>query len=260
MINLLMSLVFSRPKVRAISSSSTRKGWVVFALDCRQGVSLDKLDKGCLIYNMDADSGYRISIVDKTSKSTEAQYWKELFLRVAPIQKSFPGDQKCAGHRRHFVTDQIGDEFELSKAERVGYLKSPSTISSHTMRLTKRNLSRRYLKILSWSSHTKKFDAGFRSQFSMDMEPDFDIALKCVRQAGYSRVCWKLDKIFTSTSMATATWLNAAWRKMEEKFYKIYYRRSSKACRIHQAFPTLNRSMKYNNEPNMRTEPVIDMI
>ncbi|MAW94880.1 MULTISPECIES: nucleoid-associated protein [unclassified Leeuwenhoekiella] len=45
-----------------------------------QGVSLNKLDKGCLIFNKNADEGYKILSID--SNRYDAKYWLDSFLGV----------------------------------------------------------------------------------------------------------------------------------------------------------------------------------
>lgn len=60
-----------------------------FDIESRQGININKLDKGCLIFNTEKESGYVISIVDNTNKGNEAQYWKDEFLGVRPIANEF---------------------------------------------------------------------------------------------------------------------------------------------------------------------------
>ena len=48
----------------------------------QQGVNLSKLDKGCLIFNTDADNGYKMVTVDANRYDTK--YWLDHFLGVAP--------------------------------------------------------------------------------------------------------------------------------------------------------------------------------
>ncbi len=50
----------------------------------KQGISLDKLDKGCLIFNYKKDEGYKILSVD--SNRYDARYWLEHFLSVDAFQ------------------------------------------------------------------------------------------------------------------------------------------------------------------------------
>ncbi|TNF72293.1 MAG: nucleoid-associated protein [Bacteroidetes bacterium] len=49
----------------------------------QQGVNLQRLDKGCLIFNRNAEEGYKVLSVD--SNRYDAQYWIEEFLAVAPL-------------------------------------------------------------------------------------------------------------------------------------------------------------------------------
>lgn len=46
----------------------------------QQGVSVSKLDKGCLIFNLDEDKGYRILSID--NNRYDAKYWLDKFLGV----------------------------------------------------------------------------------------------------------------------------------------------------------------------------------
>ena len=46
----------------------------------QQGINLTKLDKGCIIFNVESDNGYKILSVD--SNRYDARYWLESFLSV----------------------------------------------------------------------------------------------------------------------------------------------------------------------------------
>ncbi|QCR22953.1 nucleoid-associated protein [Pontibacter sp. SGAir0037] len=48
------------------------------------GINLKSVDKGCLIFNTEAEDGYRVKLVD--ANSTDALFWKEDFLGVAEIK------------------------------------------------------------------------------------------------------------------------------------------------------------------------------
>ncbi len=49
----------------------------------QQGVNINKLDKGCLIFNVNKEEGYKILSVD--SNRYDAKYWLEQFLDVTPL-------------------------------------------------------------------------------------------------------------------------------------------------------------------------------
>lgn len=53
-------------------------------IDYHSGVNLKGVDKGCLIFNVETEDGYRVKLVD--SNSTDALFWKEDFLHVAELE------------------------------------------------------------------------------------------------------------------------------------------------------------------------------
>ena len=51
-----------------------------FDVECDNGININKLDKGCIIFNYKKDDGYKILTVD--SNRYDARYWLEHFLSV----------------------------------------------------------------------------------------------------------------------------------------------------------------------------------
>jgi len=49
----------------------------------QQGININKLDKGCLIFNIDKEEGYKVLSVD--SNKYDTKYWLENFLSVAVL-------------------------------------------------------------------------------------------------------------------------------------------------------------------------------
>ncbi len=45
-------------------------------------MSLKKLEKGCLVFNVDKENGYKVAVVDNTGSNTDAHYWVDNFLHV----------------------------------------------------------------------------------------------------------------------------------------------------------------------------------
>ncbi len=52
-------------------------------MQLKQGINLNKLDKGCLIFNVAKEEGYKVLSVD--SNRYDARYWIESFLGVEPL-------------------------------------------------------------------------------------------------------------------------------------------------------------------------------
>ncbi|TAI49394.1 nucleoid-associated protein [Flagellimonas allohymeniacidonis] len=49
----------------------------------RQGININKLDKGCIVFNVDKEEGYKVLSVD--SNRYDAKYWLESFLGLEPL-------------------------------------------------------------------------------------------------------------------------------------------------------------------------------
>ncbi len=49
----------------------------------RQGININKLDKGCLVFNVEKEEGYKVLSVD--SNRYDAKYWLENFLGLEPL-------------------------------------------------------------------------------------------------------------------------------------------------------------------------------
>jgi len=49
----------------------------------QQGININKLDKGCLIFNSDKEEGYKVLSID--SNRYDAKYWLEEFLGAVPL-------------------------------------------------------------------------------------------------------------------------------------------------------------------------------
>ena len=90
-----------------------------FSLNHDQGIDVEKLDKGCLILNLEKEDGYRICIVDRSNKALEAQYWRDDFLKLKPCNDDFYYTKQFMNVTKNFISDQLKEEFEVSKADQI---------------------------------------------------------------------------------------------------------------------------------------------
>lgn len=199
-----------------------------FEINYEKGIDLGKLDKACLIYDIDSDSGFRISVLDKTNKSSEAQYWKDLFLNVKPVNNNFQATKNFLDMTRLYVMDQISEEFELSKPDQIEYLnKSISYFKKHD-EFNKREFEQEVFEDPEVIKSFRKFDNNFRDQFDVDMEDSFDISSEVVKkQSRVFKSILKLDKNFHIYIHGDKNLIERGVEKDGRKYYKIYYKDES---------------------------------
>lgn len=83
------------------------------------GMSLSKIEKGCIVFNRFEADGYQIAIIDNTKTSTESQYWKDGFLHV----RSYNGPQHQTSNLvtlcDEFINTKLVDNDKISKVQKA---------------------------------------------------------------------------------------------------------------------------------------------
>lgn len=90
-----------------------------FEIESQQGVNINKLDKGCLIFNTEKENGYVVAVVDNTNKGAEAHYWIDDFLHIRQRKDEYYNTQNIISMTKNFVTKALPQEFEISKADQA---------------------------------------------------------------------------------------------------------------------------------------------
>lgn len=93
-----------------------------FGVKSEEGININKLDKGCLIFNGEQDKGYILAIIDNAGKGSEAQYWIDNFLHVRQRQDGYHNTQNALSLCKNFVVKELPQQFEVSKADQADFL------------------------------------------------------------------------------------------------------------------------------------------
>lgn len=79
-----------------------------------QGFAMNKMDKGCIIFNVDDTDGYRLAILNKSHSKSSIKYWNDDFLRCAPVVGDYLNTQAVLKALGQFIKEQ--DKDPLQKA------------------------------------------------------------------------------------------------------------------------------------------------
>lgn len=99
--------------------NSSKEG---FDVDSEKGININKLDKGCLIFNTQQEKGFIICIVDSMNKGIETKYWVEDFLHIRQQKDSFYNTENVLAMCKKFVTQKLSQQYTLSKVEQSALL------------------------------------------------------------------------------------------------------------------------------------------
>lgn len=100
----------------------------VFDISSEEGISINKLDKGLIVFNTDEETGYQTLMVDKTNKSGNAHYWQNDFLGVEPFQDEYFQTQNIINNFQEFAQEAFAGQTKTEKIafvnESIDYIKS----------------------------------------------------------------------------------------------------------------------------------------
>jgi len=89
-----------------------------FMVNSENGININKLDKGCLIFNDNLEAGYKVLMVDNTNRE-DAQYWKERFLNVKPQEDTFYHTKNYLQMCKSFATEAFPDADRIDQLSLV---------------------------------------------------------------------------------------------------------------------------------------------
>lgn len=199
-----------------------------FYLEYDDGINIDKLDKGCLILNIDRSEGYKVLIVDKANKSSEAQFWKDSFLCLKPCNDEYYNTNQFLSITKNYVAKQYASEFEVNKADQIDMLnRSVEYFKTHDA-FDKKEFEKEVLHYPEIIKSFRTFDNEYRSMNDLELEDSFEISdLAVKKQARAFKSVLKLDKNFHIYIHGNRDLIERGVDKDGRKYYKIYYANES---------------------------------
>jgi predicted DNA-binding protein YlxM (UPF0122 family) len=199
-----------------------------FSLSLKQGIDLNKLDKGCLIFNTHKDEGYHVLMIDSQSKGDEAQYWRENFLGLAPVSDEFHQTNQFLHLAKNFVTKQIAQEFEVSKTDQIDLLNRSVAYFKKNDSFDKTHFEKEVFQDPGLIKSFREYDQSYRQDHEMELTDQFDISQQAVKQqARVFKSVLKLDKNFHIYIHGSKELIEQGIDPDGRKYYKIYYKEES---------------------------------
>lgn len=199
-----------------------------FLIRSDDGINTDRLDKGCLIFNTAKDSGFRVCIIDKSNKSTEAQYWKDSFLQLKPCSDDYHQTKEFMNITKNYVTKQLSEEFEVSRADQIDLLnRSVEYFKTHD-NFNKNEFENEVFQSAEVINSFRSFDSVYRQKKELEISENFDISPHAVKkQARIFKSVLKLDRNFHIYIHGNKELIEKGTDENGRKYYKIYYEEES---------------------------------
>jgi hypothetical protein len=197
-----------------------------FNINHEFGFEVKGMDKGCIVFNTDKQNGYKILIAD--NKSGETQYWKDDFLKVRPCSDDYHQTKDFMNITKDFVTNQLSEEFEVSKADKIDLLNRSVDYFKRHDDFDKKHFEKEVFQDSDIIKSFRKFDSAFREENDIDLNDNFEISQQAVKkQAKAFKSVLKLDKNFHIYIHGDKEMIEQGVERDGRKYYKIYYKNES---------------------------------
>jgi len=163
----------------------------------QEAINISKLDKGCLIFNTDAEQGFKVAVIDQTNRSAEAVYWKDEFLKLKVRNDNYSQTQNVLGVYKNFVTEKLDEDFEISKTDKIDLLNRSMKYFKEKETFDMDEFANEVIANKEGIESFKSYKKTYEEEFDMPIADQFDISDAAVKkQAKAFKSILKLDKNF----------------------------------------------------------------
>ncbi|MFZ4057231.1 MAG: nucleoid-associated protein [Ferruginibacter sp.] len=189
------------------------------------GINIKKLDKGCLILNVEKEEGYRVMVIDQTNKNTEAHYWIDEFLQLKIRSDEYTQTNTALTLCKNYVTEQIDKEFEISKTEKIDLLNRSIRYFKQNEAFDLNGFAEEVIGNDPGIESFKQYKTQFEQQYDLPIPDAFDISNAAVKkQARVYKSILKLDRNFHIYIHGNKDLIERGYDEQTGKyFYKIYF-------------------------------------
>jgi hypothetical protein len=198
----------------------------VFSVDSQEGINVNKIDKGTLIFNTERENGYVVFSIDNTNKSSLAQFWNKSFLNLKPIENEYYQTKQLVHLCQDFIGEAISNEDRPGKIslfnESMDYLKSNERFNHEEFKE----------KVLQDPELIQSYDT-FRAEQSEEnnvfQQEEMPISKPAVKKSKkFIRSVIKLDKNFHVYVHGNRDDIDQGFDDNKQKsYYKLYYKEES---------------------------------
>jgi hypothetical protein len=197
-----------------------------FDIDCETGISLDKLDKGCLVFNTDRKNGYKISIVDTNNRIAEcALYWESDFLGATLKKNAYYHTSNFLDTSRGFCEEMLTEANNVNRQDQQMMLNKSTAYFKDRDRFTMGEFEKEVLVQPEVIEAFRDYREDHNKRLDRTAIDEFDVSPTAVKKnQKYMRSVVKLDRNFHIYIHAKHEFVERGYDEERGlKYYKLYY-------------------------------------
>jgi hypothetical protein len=197
-----------------------------FGVDCDNGININKLDKGCLIFNTDKKNGYKLSIIDTNSRVAEcALYWQEDFLNAVLKPNSYYHTANFIDASRGFCEEILTEQNNVAKPDQQMMLNKSTGYFKEKDKFNLREFEKEVLVQPELIEAFHDYRNDYNKKLDLTSIDEFDVSQTAVKKnQKYMRSVVKLDKNFHVYIHSKHDYVERGYDEERGlKYYKLFY-------------------------------------
>lgn len=195
-----------------------------FELESLLGMSIDKVDKGCLIFNTNKENGFLLSVIDNTNKGSDAQYWFDNFLSVKERKDEYYNTQNVLSMCKDFISKELSNKFEIKKTDQADLLNKSAAFFKEENVFEFNKFANEVIENPEYIDSFNTFKTNYEKEKNVDVQDNFEISERATKkQARFFKSVLKLDKNFHIYIHGKKELIEKGVDEKGKKYYKIYY-------------------------------------
>lgn len=199
---------------------------IEFSMEADSGIDINKLDKGCLIFNTNKADGYKLSIIDSNNKVAECcLYWQEDFLNAKIKPNDYFHTKNFFDASRVFL-EESEIVMAMPEVARIGLKNKLLNYIAEKDNLVIKDLEKEVLVQKALIDEFKEITQDYHKRMDLPKAPEeICISATAVKQnKKYMREVIKLDKNFHLYVHANTQFLEKGFDEEKGmKYYKVFF-------------------------------------
>lgn len=203
--------------LKAISNENSYDVWT------EEGISLSKVDKACLILDIEEEDGYVVASIDK-SKGDEFGIWADEFLKIIQRKDEYFDTSNTLSFCKSYVMDKLPEDFEVNRVDQADLLNKSVNFFKENDQFRIDQFADQVLEQEELKQSFEDYRKRFEDVYEVELNDQFDISKNAVKkQARFFKSIIKLDKNFHIYVHGNRQMIEQGVDENGKKYYKLYY-------------------------------------
>jgi hypothetical protein len=196
----------------------------VVEMERSEGIGLNKLDRACLIFNTNKDTGYKILMQDKT-KGDALPHWQYDFLGIKRREEEYHHTENFINLIKTFTEDVLTEENNVEVSDKISFVQRTEDYLKHNDHLSTQEFAEEVIGNSDIVDAFNNYIPTYENDFDTKVETEFPLSKQAVKQhKKYFKSVIKLDKSFHVYVHTNPENIEKGFDPSRDmKYYKLYY-------------------------------------